>query len=292
MEDLLRRAVGPSVTIEADLPARLPAVHADPNQLELALLNLAVNARDAMPEGGTLRIGAQEIEVVAGQPEGLAPGAYVRLTVSDTGVGMEPETLARATEPFFTTKGPGKGTGLGLSMVQGMVAQSGGRLRLRSAAGRGSCIDLFLPVAALPAQRQAAPAAIEPDEPPAPVPELTILLVDDDDLVRSGAVSMLEDLGHRILEACSGEQALAALERHDDIALMLTDHVMPGMKGLELIAQARKLRPGLGVVLATGYAELQPTDALGDVPRLAKPFTQSELQRMIASLVEPRHAVA
>jgi PAS domain S-box-containing protein len=288
MEDLLRRAVGPSVTIQSELAPHLAPVHADPNQLELALLNLAVNARDAMPEGGTFYIGAEEIAIDTDQPEGLARGPYVQITVSDTGAGMDQATLARATEPFFTTKGPGKGTGLGLSMVQGMVAQSGGTLRLRSTSGAGTRIDILLPTASLPLSRHGgAPAQDGADHLPAVLP-LTILLVDDDDLVRSGAISMLEDLGHRVVEACSGEQALAALKRHDDIALLLTDHVMPGMKGLELIEHARRLRPRLGAILATGYAELHATEDVGDVRRLAKPFTQAELQRTIATLVEPR----
>jgi PAS domain S-box-containing protein len=278
MKDLLRRATGPSIAIETILPLRVAAVHADPNQLELALLNLAVNARDAMPGGGTLRIETEELVISGEDGESLPAGRYVRLSVSDTGAGMDAATLARATEPFFTTKGPGKGTGLGLSMVHGMVAQSGGALRLSSELGQGTRIDVLLPVAAVEPQKPAEIVAVLPSR---AGPALTILLVDDDDLVRSGAAEMLEDLGHTVLEACSADQALELLDLHPEVTLLLTDHAMPGMKGLELIDHARTVRPRLAAILATGYAELPPSQTLSQMLRLSKPFTQAELQRAI-----------
>jgi PAS domain S-box-containing protein len=286
MEDLLRRAAGPSVVIETDLPEHLPAVHGDPNQLELALLNLTVNARDAMPTGGTLRISAEDVAIPAGSVDGLPSGHYARIVVSDTGVGMDAATLARAAEPFFTTKGPGQGTGLGLSMIQGLVAQSGGAFKLRSEPGKGTSVELLLPAAPPPGLSLANGQGREAQAPRSMVPAQTILLVDDDNLVRSGAAGMLEDLGHRVLEASSGDEALAVLAENDGISVLVTDHVMPGMKGVELIERARGLRPWMGFVLATGYAELQ--EDLSDVHRLAKPFTQVEIHEVIASIVGGR----
>jgi CheY-like chemotaxis protein len=296
MEDLLERALGPGVLIGKDVPHDLPPVRVDANQLELAILNLAVNARDAMPLGGSMTIQARPFTVLPGQgaaPASLQIGHYVRLDVIDAGMGMSAETLARATEPFFTTKGPGRGTGLGLSMVQGLAAQSGGALSVASEVGRGTTVTLWLPraVGGEPVEEEWAPAgrAVEADV--ADGESLTVLVVDDDALVSSGTVAMLEDLGHRVIEANSGSQALQALEhegRHVDI--VITDHAMPGMTGLELARKIRDGYPGLAIVLASGYAEISPGSDDPQLPRLSKPFRQSELASAIASAVGDRPA--
>lgn len=284
MDDLLSRSLGPGIRVALDLDDDLPAVAVDPNQFELGLLNLAVNARDAMPAGGVLTISGRAVTVGAGLPvEGLAPGRYVRLTVSDTGVGMDGETLRRAVEPFFTTKGLGKGTGLGLSMVQGLAAQSGGALVLRSAPDRGTAVDLWLPQASGDAesrQRTEAGPSGAHSEPG----RLAILVVDDDTLVSMGTAAMIEDLGHQAIEAGSGQEALAILTELASVDLVITDHGMPGMTGSELAARIRELRPELPVVLATGYADL-PEGAAHDMPRLAKPFRQDRLAEVIAAAV-------
>jgi PAS domain S-box-containing protein len=278
MANLLQRSLGPQISLSLHFPDRLPNVLADPNQLELALLNLAVNARDAMPEGGPLLIAGELERVEAGHRTGLAPGAYVRLGVTDRGQGMDEQTRARAVEPFFTTKGVGKGTGLGLSMVQGMVEQLGGRLRLESRLGQGTTVELWLPVAG--AAHPAAGAA-DPVPAVAPVtPALAVLAVDDDALVLMNMGAMLEDLGHRVFTAASGRQALEIL-RGEAIDLLITDQAMPQLTGLQLIEAARAEHPGLLAILATGYAEL-PAGSTTAVVRLEKPFLQSQLERAIA----------
>lgn len=282
MQDLLARALGPEIRLDNDMPATLPSVLIDANQLELAVLNLAVNARDAMPNGGLLSLSAAEAEGSDPKaPPGLKAGSYVRLRVVDTGQGMDETTLARAAEPFFTTKGIGKGTGLGLSMVQGLAAQSGGGLVLANEPGKGARIDLWLP--------QADRAAIELSSPPrSPSPEkiarsCTVLVVDDDILVATGTAAMLEDLGHQVIEASSAADALKVLEDGQSVDLVLTDHAMPGMSGTDLANLLRTRYPGLGVVIASGYAEL-PSDTATDatIPKLAKPFAQADLARMVA----------
>ncbi len=252
---------------------------ADPHQLETSLLNLAVNARDAMPDGGVLTIAARN-EITAGDAA-LAAGRYVRLALTDTGEGMDAETLARATEPFFTTKGTGKGTGLGLSMVHGMVEQLGGQFVLHSTPGAGTTVELWLPVAL-----QAAVAA-EPEAPapPAPrLPALTILAVDDDALVLINTSAMLEDLGHTVLVAHSGEQALEHLAQTPAIDLVITDHAMPKMTGIDLARHIRARRPDMPIILATGYAEL-PTGADTGLQRLSKPYRQDALIDAITAAI-------
>ncbi len=278
MRGLLERALGPSVALETRLPADLPPVRIDANQFELALLNLAVNARDAMPTGGTITL---EGGSVAAAP-GLPPGAYVRVALADTGTGMDAATLAKATEPFFTTKGPGKGTGLGLSMVQGLMAQSGGTLRVSSAPGQGTTVALWLPAAAPVEARENPARAALPGL--AEIPPSTVLVVDDDPLVRLGTAAMLEDLGHVALEAASAAEALALIEGRAGIDAVVTDHAMPGMTGLDLARALRAAHPGLPVILATGYAELPSEDELA-LPRLAKPFSQDELALQLAAVL-------
>jgi PAS domain S-box-containing protein len=282
MADLLQRSLGPMVRIDTHFPLPLSCAHVDANQLELVLLNLAVNARDAMPDGGTLSISASEHTLAADRPGGLQPGRYVCLSVTDTGAGMDPTTLARAMEPFFTTKGIGKGTGLGLSMAHGMAAQSGGRLILRSELGQGTTVELWLP-----AVREAQQAA-RPD-PAGSVPlarhsaPLTILVVDDDALVLANTAAMLDDLGHAVIQASSGQDALALLRAGHPFDLVVTDQAMPGMTGVQLAAIIQSERPHLPVLLVTGYAEL-PSGIDASPPRLSKPFSQSELAQAVSGM--------
>jgi signal transduction histidine kinase len=283
MNELLRRVIGTDVTIVEDMAPGLPPVLIDENQLELALLNLAVNARDAMPDGGVITFSAAGVSAdAADAPNGLRPGRYVRLTVADNGVGMEGEVLARAIEPFYTTKGVGKGTGLGLSMVHGLAAQSGGALALSSRSGEGTRIDIWIPESERPADVATPAIAPQVEASALTVSPRTVLVVDDDVLVCAGTAAMLEDLGHTVLEAHSGAEALVSLESGQPIDLLITDQLMPKMTGTELIQIVRERWPDLRFILATGYAQ-QPV-GLGPVtnlPRLAKPFRQEELERMI-----------
>jgi PAS domain S-box-containing protein len=278
MRHLLERSVGPRVGLRIEAPTGLPPALVDPNQLELALLNLAVNARDAMPEGGALTITLDGMRNAA--EDGLDPGTYLRLRLRDTGTGMDADTLLRAVEPFFSTKGVGKGTGLGLSMVHGLAAQSGGDFRLSSIPGQGTTAELWLPVAQGIVQQAAEPAEAQATDARA----ATILLVDDDVLIAMSTADMLSDLGHTVIEANSGAQALDILRNGQAIDLLMTDYAMPGMTGAELARVARDIRPGLPMLLATGYAEL-PEGAAADLPRLAKPYMQHELAEHIAKVL-------
>jgi signal transduction histidine kinase len=280
MTEMLTRTLGPTIAVKLDLAPQLPPVSIDANQLELALLNLAINARDAMPQGGVLQIAAcEEVLGSEGDIPRLAPGSYVRLTVTDDGDGMDEETLARAVEPFFTTKGVGKGTGLGLSMVQGLAAQSGGALRISSRPGEGCLIDVWLPRSTEVAVTTVVEAKPQSGGGVKPV---TILLVDDDPLVCTGTAAMLEDLGHRVVEALSGEIALTLLERNPQIDLVITDHAMPGLTGLGLYSRLRASHPHIPVVLASGYADLPTREAApAEMIRLSKPFLQEDVARAI-----------
>ena len=281
MRDLLQRSLGPQIAIETRFPLTLENVSADPHQLETALLNLAINARDAMPAGGVLTIAARN-EVTVGDAK-LSAGRYVRLTLSDTGEGMDAETLERATEPFFTTKGTGKGTGLGLSMVHGMVEQLGGQLVLHSAPGEGTTAELWLPAA----ERQAATDKSDTEtEVIERTPALTILAVDDDALVLANTRAMLEDLGHTVVLAYSGKEALEQLDRTAAVDLVITDHAMPRMTGTELATKIAARHPGMPIILATGYAEL-PASADAALPRLSKPYRQDALAGAVAAAVRP-----
>lgn len=284
MLDFIRRTIGPQIDIALDMAKGLPAAMVDPNQLELALLNLSVNARDAMPDGGRLSIAvsAEEIEEHASghNPAMLAGGHYIVLRIADTGTGMDEETLRRAVEPFYSTKGVGKGTGLGLSMVHGLAAQSGGALTLRSIPGEGTTAELWLPVADMPAEKMAA----HREEVIAEMRPLTILLVDDEELVRHGTAEMLSEMGHEIVQAGSGAQALRLL-RADHYDALVSDYLMPGMTGMELGAEARLVVPGLPVLLISGFADVTDGDT-GDIPRLAKPFRQGELARALAQVMD------
>lgn len=279
IDELLKRSVGPRIEVRLDAPDSLPPAKVDPNQLELAILNLVVNARDAMPNGGVVGIEVAEAEAPHHGLADLAPGRYLRIRIRDNGTGMDAETLKRAIEPFFSTKELGKGTGLGLSMVHGLAVQSGGTLRLTSTPGAGTTAELWLPLATTPAAKPTQVPEARLEAPPS-----TILVVDDDVLIAMSTVDMLEDLGHTVVEANCGAKALEILERDVPIDLILTDYAMPGMTGLELAQAARKLRPGVPVLLATGYAELQETSNL-DFPRLTKPYQQHQLATHVARLL-------
>jgi PAS domain S-box-containing protein len=286
MEDLLRGSLGPRVRIDTRFPLWLPKAEADANQLELALLNLAVNSRDAMPEGGTITISAREETWTGGGEIGLAPGRYVCLALDDTGEGMDAATLRRARDPFFTTKPVGKGTGLGLSMVHGFVAQSRGIFVLRSHPGAGTTAEIWLPVAQ-PAEPE-EPTQPQPAAAPAGTISAAVLVVDDDALVRMNTAAMLEDLGHAVHEACDGQQALELLRREPGIALVVTDQAMPGMTGVQLATAIQAQRRDLPILLATGYAEVPEGAGLG-LPRLGKPFTMEALEKAVAeALASPR----
>lgn len=281
MIEMLSRSLGPTIQIATDFERDLAPIRVDPNQLELALLNLAVNARDAMPVGGELTIAAHRERVEPGEVAGLAPGAYVRICVRDTGFGMDEATLRRAAEPFFTTKGPGRGTGLGLSMVDGLVAQSGGVMRIDSRPAVGTTVELWLPVSITrdgdEAERPVA--SLRPSEPGF----LRVLVVDDDAMVAAGTASMIEDLGHSVIEARSAAGALELLNTHSNIDVVITDYAMPGMTGGELAAEIHRVRPGLPVVIATGYSD-SPREI--DAPRLSKPYRQQDLAMLFARLFD------
>ena len=249
----------------------------------MALLNLVVNARDAMPGGGSITIAAQRHTLPPHNLPRLAAGDYVALRVTDTGDGMDADTLSRAVEPFFTTKGVGKGTGLGLSMVHGFAEQSGGRLTLESVPGEGSSATLWLPVAEALRLHAAEPA---PPQPPSHTGTLTVLAVDDDDLVLMNTAALLEDLGHTVFEAHSGDEALAIFRREPSIDLIITDQAMPGMTGVQFADIALAERPGVPIILATGYGELPP-GANSALRKLGKPFGQAELARSIAAACAP-----
>lgn len=278
MMELLKSSLGPGIRIETRLPDALPYALGDKNQIEMALLNLAVNARDAMPDGGLIVIEAAEESVPEGDECGLVPGTYVCLSVTDTGKGMDADTLARATDPFFTTKGVGKGTGLGLSMVHGLAQQVGGRLCLHSKPGEGTRAEIWLPLASAAPEKD-ADTPVTPEEPPASSGR-RILVVDDDVIILMNTAAMLEDLGHVAVEAGSGEEALSLLEQGERFDLLITDQAMPGMIGSELVAAARAIDPQLPVIVATGYGET-PGALGGTVQRLGKPFGQDELCRAV-----------
>ena len=278
MSDLISRSLGPLVEIQTRFPLSLPKVHVDGHQLELAILNLAVNARDAMPEGGSVEISADD-EVVGAGGE-MAPGRYVRIALKDSGEGMDEATLARATEPFFTSKGTGRGTGLGLSMVQGFAAQSGGRLVLASHVGKGTVAEIWLPASAEAPQE--ASDTIKLVRKPTPLEAKALLVVDDDPLVLANTVAMLEDDGHAVSGAASGREALELVRSGQEFDLLITDYLMPGMNGLKLAVAVSDLRPGLPVLLVSGYAQLSP-DEVCNLPILSKPFDQVELAEAVSS---------
>jgi PAS domain S-box-containing protein len=280
MMDMVSRSLGPVASLETVFPESLPAIATDPNQLETAVLNLVVNARDAMPDGGSIKIKATEEVVLDGGT--LPAGHYVRVAVTDEGEGMAEETLKQAVTPFFTTKGVGKGTGLGLSMVQGLAGQSGGRLVLKSRLGEGTTAELWFPVTK-------AEKLFEPSELTVPgavigLRPLRILAVDDDGLVLMNTALMLEDLGHTVFEATAGADALDVLRR-ESVDLVISDHAMPRMTGSQLAVAIRREWPDIPIILATGFAEIPEGAGIADVPRLGKPFSQAQLAEAIGRAV-------
>nr|WP_264185611.1 PAS domain S-box protein [Roseicella aerolata] len=286
MADLIRRTMGPGIVVELQLSGGIGRVLCDANELESALLNLCINARDAMPEGGRLMIGTADVQLSAAEAagqEGVAPGAYAMISVMDTGEGMPPEVLERVFEPFFTTKPLGQGTGLGLSQVYGFVRQSGGLVRLESAPGRGTTVRIFLP------KRDAA--EVEPDrmppEPPAPAgAAATVLLVDDEAAVRGPAAERLRELGYRVLEAADGPAALRLLSGAARVDLLITDvGLTGGMNGRQLAEAARERLPGLPVLFITGYAT---TRLPAGMEVIAKPFALDLLACRVQSLLAAR----
>jgi PAS domain S-box-containing protein len=282
MLELLERSLGPTINIETRFPLEAVRVRTDANQLETALLNLAINSRDAMPNGGTITISVAEQAVTGAHPSSLPPGAYACLIVADTGHGMDEATLARSTEPFFTTKGIGKGTGLGLSMVDGLTAQSGGKLIVQSILGRGTTMELWFPITTTEEVGERSPTETHQgthNERP-----LRILAVDDDGLVLANVTVMLEDLGHEVLAVGSAARAIEEIESTPAIDVVITDQAMPVMTGLQLIEALRARRPELPVILATGYAEL-PQGLSASIGRLSKPFTQRALAQALSATV-------
>ena len=275
MRELLASTVGPRVAIHVDIEPDLPCVMADPNQLEMAILNLGVNARDAMPDGGKLEVQAKSLDTDESAEAGL-DGQYVRLCVCDNGAGMDADTRARAVEPFFSTKGVGRGTGLGLSMVHGLAAQQGGKLEIDSAPGEGTRILLYLPAtseaaagASVPILRQTIGAG-------------RILLVDDEPLVRASTADMLTDLGYEVVEAESAEAALLLLDAGTPVDALVTDHLMPGMSGTELAQVVAMRDPPLPTLIISGFADVVGVSHA--LPSLNKPFRRDDLAMALDDL--------
>lgn len=278
MRDLIASSVGPAIELRM-LPAHdLPAGIADPNQLELAILNLCVNARDAMEGGGVLTIAAERVVMGATRASKPEPGAYIRISVIDTGAGMDKATLAKAVEPFFSTKDVGKGTGLGLSMVHGLAAQLGGAFELQSVIGQGTRADLYLPAA----KAGTVPSPARPPAAGKPVRPLRLLLIDDEELVRRGTAEMLRELGHEVHEATGGAQALAKLRTGIPIDAVVSDYMMPRMNGKEVAERIRERHPHLPILIVTGYAG---GDLDLPLPQLAKPFRQVDIAMAIDQLI-------
>lgn len=274
--ELIQQSVTAQITVDATLPSTLPRVKTDQSQLENAIINLIVNARDAMPSGGAIVISGEEHDLALSNPEELPAGRYVCLAVRDDGEGMDAETLSRVTEPFYTTKGVGKGTGLGLSMVDGLAAQSGGRLLVKSVKGEGTTVEIWLPADEEVGAYGTRAEETENVQEHSKSRKLRVLAVDDDALVLLNTTAMIEDLGHESVEATSGKQALALMEAGENIDLIVTDQAMPGMTGVQLVESVRAFKPSIPVVLATGYAEL-PAQAPQPLVKLSKPFGLDEL---------------
>jgi signal transduction histidine kinase len=283
IEELVFRTVGPAIRVRTALDPVIGAALCDPNQLENALLNLVINARDAMPDGGELTITTQDVRL-AQADEAIGAGRYVTLAVTDTGIGMPPEVIARAFDPFFTTKPLGQGTGLGLSMLYGFVRQSGGHVRIASRPGAGTTVTMYLP------RQDAAPeAAAEPTPaPPRSGHGETVLMVDDEPVVRMLAAEMLEELGYRVREAPNAAEALEILAGPDRIDLLLTDIGLPGMNGRQLADAARARAPTLPVLFVTGYADSADVNGGAQAARtdfVMKPFVIEQLGTKVARLL-------
>jgi signal transduction histidine kinase/ActR/RegA family two-component response regulator len=282
-EKILRQTIGPSIRLAMCTAPDLRLAWVDPNQLELAILNLALNARDAMPDGGRLQIACDNRQAEAGNaPADLTAGDYVIVSVSDTGVGMSEATLAQAFEPFFTTKEAGRGSGMGLSMVQGFAAQSGGTVQIASSLGKGTTVTLWLPRAE---GRSTASVSAERAEFVVGQGRARILVCDDDGDVRSLVGTLLRDLGYTVWEAESPALALQILERERPVDLLLVDYAMPEMNGRAVIDHAKACQPGLKTLLMTGYAEALRSNCMSGIPVLPKPFKLAELNKRIAEIL-------
>ena len=287
---LIRRVIGENIAVTAQADDNLWQILADPVQVEQSIVNLAINARDAMPNGGTLQITARNAPRAKGEvrPDGeVRPGEYVQITVTDTGIGMDEATRTRMFEPFFTTKPHGQGTGLGLSTVYGFVRQCGGYIGVLSTPGKGTSIELLLPRA--PAMRDLKPHT--PSPPPTEdrrTGRETVLVVEDEEAVRQFAVESLQRHGYHVLSASSGEEALKVAGSYGStIHLLLTDVVMPGMKGPELAGRLRALRPGLRVLLMSGYAaDVVTSGDLTDAALMAKPFSSAALSQTVRNALD------
>jgi CheY-like chemotaxis protein len=282
MRELLARTLGPTIRIQIDLGADSAGVLCDQTQLEMAILNLAINARDAMPNGGELRITTRE-RTITHDPE-LLTGRYIELAVSDTGTGMSAEIAAKAFDPFFTTKGVGKGTGLGLSQVYGMAQQAGGVARIRSMPQQGTSVQLLLP--SLDKIQSAATERKQSDSPIAPM-TATVLVVDDDSDVRQFLVEALQTFGYHVLEAEDGYAALSLLAKSSP-DLVIVDYAMPGLTGAEMVRELRLTRPDLPILFVSGYAETAAMEEVADenTSVLRKPFEISKLQEIMSRLFQ------
>ncbi|MDP3102913.1 MAG: response regulator [Phenylobacterium sp.] len=283
MRDLLQSTMASHARIETELDCDLWGAMIDPTQIELVILNLAINARDAMEVGGVLTVGTANVTL--GQPrraEEPPPGDYVMVAVSDTGTGMSSEVLAKVFEPFFTTKAVGKGSGLGLSQVFGLAKQSGGGVRIDTAPGEGTSVKVYLPRC----DDMAAPRALPPEAPRGIDGRPVVLLVDDDSAVREITAGMLDELGYCVVEAGSGGAALETLQQRPDIDLMLLDFAMPGMNGAEVAREAITRRPHLPIVFVTGYADVEALAHAGDAGVIQKPFEDHELASKLRAVLE------
>ncbi len=285
MRDLLHSTMGGSTRIETVLHPELWTAMIDPTQIELVILNLAINARDAMEVGGTLVVETGNATLAEPQrPEEPPAGEYVMVSVSDTGSGMNPEVLAKAFEPFFTTKMVGKGSGLGLSQVFGLAKQSGGGVRIDTQPGEGTSVKVYLPRArAMSAPRPERRVTI----PPRADGDRVVLLVDDDSAVREITATLLTELGYTVVEAGSGGAALDMLQRRADIDLMLLDFAMPGMNGAEVAREARARRPDLPILFVTGYADTEALAHADECGIIQKPFDDHELASKVGSVLRP-----
>ncbi len=278
MGDLVGSTCGPGITVSLSVADDLPLALADPNQLEMAILNLSVNARDAMPDGGRLTLAAVSETVDTGDSKQLAPGDYVRLSIADSGTGMDEETVRRAVEPFFSTKAIGQGTGLGLSMAHGLALQLGGALTISSVPGLGTNVELWIPAS----ETQHLPqSTVESLDNPAAAAG-TILLVDDEELVRQSTADMLSELGYDVIEAASAGEALKIFGSNKTFDMLVTDHLMPGMNGADLVAEIQRFRPDLPVLIVSGYADAGGIPEY--LPRLTKPFRQADLLSVLGEI--------
>ena len=294
LRDLLQSTMGGSVRIETVLSEQLWPALVDPTQIELVILNLAINARDAMEVGGSLSVETSNVTLrdAPRRPEEPDAGEYVVVAVRDTGYGMTEEVKAKAFEPFFTTKDVGKGTGLGLSQVLGFAKQSGGGVRIESRFGHGTTVKVYLPRAGRDAQANWAPRVVGPRATPTNRRGATVLLIDDDTSVREVTAAMLREDGFAVIEAGSGGAGLEALDRTEKVDLLLVDFAMPGMNGAEVAREAQARRPGLPTLFVTGYADLEAIRSVGEDRIVAKPFQRERLFQAIDLVLGPADAPA